>query len=138
MIHEPGVVVHGGGVQITRLLERFAAKSEFVDGLRVTDETTLYLAALALVGEVHTHLVQSMLEAGLPAIGMFGALNARKKEGPWGFVGTSIPWIRWHHAEDWQVVVIPTLANGSHSLLNVNGDGRPLSQYSCMRTNSSF
>ena len=84
------IVVHGGGVQITRMLEKMNVKSEFIDGLRVTDEKALGAVAAALLGEVHTALVYALQRAGIPAIGMFGAVKAEKKEGPWGFVGTRV------------------------------------------------
>ena len=51
------VVVHGGGKQITRLLEKMKVESTFIEGLRVTDEKTLSAVAMALLGEVHTMLV---------------------------------------------------------------------------------
>src|SRR6187551_2980228 len=44
-------VVHGGGVQITRMLEKRNVKSEFIDGLRVTDSAALGCVAAALLGE---------------------------------------------------------------------------------------
>ena len=43
------VVVHGGGVQITRMLEKMNVKSEFIDGLRVTDEVAIGAVAAALL-----------------------------------------------------------------------------------------
>src|SRR5204863_3817764 len=81
-------IVHGGGVQITRMLERMSVKSVFIEGLRVTDETTLAAVAAALLGEVHTSLVLELQRQGVPATGMFGAVQASKKAGPWGLVGT--------------------------------------------------
>ena len=87
---EQTVVVHGGGVQITRMLEKMDVKSVFIEGLRVTDENTLAAVAAALLGEVHTALVQELRRQGLPAVGMFGAVRASKKSGPWGLVGTNV------------------------------------------------
>ena len=118
-------VVHGGGIQITRMLERMNVKSQFIDGLRVTDDVTLAAVAAALLGEVHTALVRALQTAGVPAIGVFGAVKAVKKDGPWGLVGTHVradrsvldPIIN-----SGKVPVIPTLAVGDSSLLNVNGD----------------
>ena len=119
------VIVHGGGVQITRMLERMKVKSAFIEGLRVTDENTLQAVATALMGEVHTALVGELRRKGMPAVGMFGVVRASIKSGPWGLVGTNV-------AADatalkamlaaGQVPVIPTLAMGDTSLLNVNGD----------------
>src|SRR5688500_8374316 len=76
------VVVHGGGIQITRMLERMNVHSQFIDGLRVTDEVTLKGVAAALMGEVHTALVSSLQHAGIPARGLFGAVRAKKTSGP--------------------------------------------------------
>jgi len=118
-------IVHGGGVQITRMLERMNVKSVFIEGLRVTDENTLAAVAAALLGEVHTALVLELQRQGLPAVGVFGAVQASKKAGPWGLVGTSV---RANGAtlarmlDSGQIPVIPTLALGENSLLNVNGD----------------
>ncbi len=124
-LNSPTVIVHGGGLQITRMLERSNKPSRFVDGLRVTDESTLQAVRLALVGEVHTELIQTLQAAGLPVVGAFGAVRAQKKDGPWGFVGShveadaellgSLLAIR-------RIPVIPTLAIGPGSALNVNGD----------------
>jgi len=118
-------VVHGGGLQITRMLERMDVKSVFIEGLRVTDKNTFAAVAAALLGEVHAALVRELRRQGLPAVGMFGAVQASKKEGPWGLVGTNV------HANaaaltallnGGHMPVVPTLALGDDSLLNVNGD----------------
>jgi acetylglutamate kinase len=119
------VVVHGGGVQITRMLERMNVQSQFIDGLRVTDEVALKAVAAALMGEVHTSLVSALQGSGIAAMGMFGAVKAEQKSGPWGLVGTAVK----ADAKALSVAlgfgmvpVIPTLAIGTSSLLNVNGD----------------
>src|SRR5215467_4819709 len=118
-------IVHGGGLQITRMLERMNVKSVFIEGLRVTDENTLAAVAAALLGEVHTALVLELQRQGLPAVGVFGAVQASKKTGPWGLVGTNL---RADAAgisamlDVGRLPVIPTLAVGDDSLLNVNGD----------------
>jgi acetylglutamate kinase len=118
-------VVHGGGVQITRMLERMNVKSVFIEGLRVTDDSTLAAVAAALLGEVHTALVRELRHQGQPAVGMFGAVQASPKEGPWGLVGANV---RADAAaitallDADRMPVIPTLAAGDDSLLNVNGD----------------
>jgi acetylglutamate kinase len=119
------VVVHGGGVQITRMLERMSVKSQFIDGLRVTDEITLAAVAASLMGEVHTALVRALQAAGIPAVGVFGAVKADRKSGPWGLVGTNVKADRSvlePIIHSGRVPVIPTLAIGESTLLNVNGD----------------
>ena len=119
------VVVHGGGIQITRMLEKMNVKSEFIDGLRVTDNVALGAVAAALLGEVHTGLVVALQKAGLSAVGVFGAIRAEKKSGPWGLVGTRVQADSLtlnQLLESGLIPVIPTLAIGDSSLLNVNGD----------------
>src|SRR6266516_4287597 len=118
-------IVHGGGMQITRMLERMNVPSTFIEGLRVTDESTLAAVCAALLGEVHTALIQALYQQGLPAVGIVGVVRAEKKSGPWGFVGanvradaTSLNAI----LDRGKMPVIPTLAMGENSLLNVNGD----------------
>ncbi len=118
-------VVHGGGVQITRMLERMSVQSVFIEGLRVTDEHTLAAVAAALLGEVHTALVRELRQQGFQAVGMFGLVRASKKSGPWGLVGTNVraDAVAVNAVlEAGQVPVIPTLALDDNSLLNVNGD----------------
>jgi len=118
-------IVHGGGVQITRMLERMNVKSQFIDGLRVTDDIALAAVAAALLGEVHTALVWALQQAGVPAVGVFGAVKAEKKEGPWGLVGTRVRADRGvldPIISSGRTPVIPTLAVGEAGLLNVNGD----------------
>ena len=119
------VVVHGGGVQITRMLEKMNVSSVFVDGLRVTDEKTLTAVAMALLGDVHTMLVAALQQRGIQAVGIFGAVRASKKQGPWGLVGAEVradsPALN-ALLDAGMLPVIPTLAIGENSLLNVNGD----------------
>ncbi len=119
------VIVHGGGVQISRMMERMKIEPRFVDGLRVTDEKALQAVAAALLGEVHTSLIAALHTAGVRAVGLFGVIAASKREGPWGLVGTNIQVnaaaIR-AVIEAGQTPVIATLAIGGNSLLNVNGD----------------
>ncbi len=76
-------VVHGGGSALTRLLERLGKKSEFVDGLRVTDAETRDAALMVLAGVVNKKVVAAIQAAGMPAIGFCGGdgmtFRARKK-----------------------------------------------------------
>jgi len=119
------VVVHGGGLQITRMLERMKVASVFIDGLRVTDRQTLAAVAVALIGEVHTALVAQLRQNGLAAVGMFGLIRASQKPGPWGLVGNNVradPVALNAILEAGRLPVIPALALGETSLLNVNGD----------------
>ena len=121
----PRVIVHGGGVQITRMMVRMKIEPKFIDGLRVTDEDALQAVAAALLGEVHTSLVSALQASGVSAVGMFGVIRASRREGPWGLVGTNIevnvPALGTVLASG-HTPVIPTLALGKDSILNVNGD----------------
>lgn len=66
------IVAHGGGPEITGLLKAMNKKSEFVAGLRVTDEETVTLAQMALVGKTNPDIVGLLNRAGVKAIGLNG------------------------------------------------------------------
>ncbi|MHA7817305.1 MAG: acetylglutamate kinase [Pseudohaliea sp.] len=66
------VVVHGGGPQIGTLLERLNIKSEFVDGMRVTDAQTMDVVEMVLGGRVNKEIVASINRSGGKAIGVTG------------------------------------------------------------------
>ena len=61
------VVVHGGGPQISRMLEKAGVKSTFIDGLRVTDEATMELAEMVLSGAINKEIVHFINRAGAEA-----------------------------------------------------------------------
>ncbi len=66
------VVVHGGGPQIGQMLERLKIKSEFVDGLRVTDAETVEIVEMVLSGTINKQIVHAVNAAGGTAIGLSG------------------------------------------------------------------
>ena len=66
------VVVHGGGPQIGNMLERLAVKSEFVDGLRITDADTVGIVEMVLSGSINKQIVSAINTAGGTAIGLSG------------------------------------------------------------------
>ena len=66
------VVVHGGGPQIGEMLERLKIKSEFIDGLRVTDKETVEVVEMVLVGSINKEVVTAINEAGGSAVGLSG------------------------------------------------------------------
>lgn len=66
------VVVHGGGPQIGRMLERLKIKSEFVDGLRVTDKESVEVVEMVLAGTINKEIVTSINHAGGTAVGISG------------------------------------------------------------------
>ena len=66
------VVVHGGGPQIGEMLERLNIKSEFRDGLRVTDAQTVEVVEMVLAGSINKQIVASINAEGARAIGLCG------------------------------------------------------------------
>ena len=66
------IVVHGGGPQIGKMLERLAIQSSFVDGLRVTDEATVEIVEMVLSGSINKQIVTAINRAGGTAMGMSG------------------------------------------------------------------
>ena len=66
------VVVHGGGPDITRYMERLGMEVKFVDGLRVSDEATVEVAKMVLVGKQNKDIVLRINRHGQPAVGLCG------------------------------------------------------------------
>ena len=66
------VVVHGGGPQIGRMLDRLQIRSEFIDGLRVTDAETVEIVEMVLSGSINKEIVAAISAAGGTAVGLSG------------------------------------------------------------------
>ncbi|MEI8144260.1 MAG: acetylglutamate kinase [Alphaproteobacteria bacterium] len=66
------VVVHGGGPQIGQMLAKLGIKSEFIDGLRVTDQQTVDIVEMILAGSINKQIVGFINAAGGKAIGLCG------------------------------------------------------------------
>jgi acetylglutamate kinase len=66
------VVVHGGGPQIGRMLDRLKIRSEFIDGLRVTDAETVEIVEMVLSGSINKEIVAAISAAGGTAVGLSG------------------------------------------------------------------
>ncbi len=85
------VIVHGGGPQITAMSRRLGIEPAFVDGHRVTDEATLEVARMVLVGLVNQDLVSLLVRHGTPALGLSGhdggLLRVRPRAAELGLVG---------------------------------------------------
>lgn len=85
------VLVHGGGPEITDMLGRLGKKTEFVNGLRVTDAETADVVQMVLAGKVNKSLVNFIQNLGGKAIGLSGAdgglINARQLDPRLGYVG---------------------------------------------------
>ncbi len=85
------VVVHGGGPEITEMLTKVGKRSEFVDGLRYTDEETMDIVQQVLCGRVNKNLVATLNRLGGRALGLCGLdgamLRAKKLDDRYGMVG---------------------------------------------------
>jgi acetylglutamate kinase len=66
------IVVHGGGPQIGSMLDRLGVKSDFIDGLRVTDQETIDIVEMVLAGSINKGIVSAINEAGGRAAGLSG------------------------------------------------------------------
>lgn len=66
------VVVHGGGPQIGEMLEKLSIKSDFIDGLRVTDKQTVEVVEMVLAGKINKQIVSAISGEGGKAIGLSG------------------------------------------------------------------
>ncbi len=77
------VVVHGGGPEITKAMEKLGKKPKFIEGLRITDEETLDIVKMVLVGKINTEIVSKINAFGGIAVGLSGKdanlIVARKK-----------------------------------------------------------
>ena len=85
------VLVHGGGPEITEMLGKIGKKSEFVNGLRVTDQESMDIVQMVLAGKVNKNLVNLLQSKGGKAIGLCGVdghmIKAQKADEKLGFVG---------------------------------------------------
>lgn len=85
------VVVHGGGKEISGLLNRLQIESRFVDGLRVTDEDTMNVVEMVLSGSVNKRIAATFYKNGVAAVGLTGVdgglLKVKQKRKELGLVG---------------------------------------------------
>ena len=85
------VLVHGGGPEITEMLGKVGKKSEFVNGLRVTDKETVEIVQMVLAGKINKNLVNLLQSKGGKAIGLCGIdghmIKAEAKQKELGYVG---------------------------------------------------
>jgi acetylglutamate kinase len=127
------VIVHGGGPSITSYMERLGMEVRFVEGLRVSDEQTVEVAKMVLVGKENKDIVLRINRAGQPAVGLCGddglLFTVRKRRlasgADLGFVGdierVDVEVLR-HIAEDYIPVVASVGADVEGQSYNVNAD----------------
>ena len=124
------VLVHGGGPEITDMMNRLGKKPKFIDGLRVTDQETVDIAQMVLAGKVNKTLVKLLEVKGGKAMGISGMdgglIEARMRNPDLGFVG-SITGVNIESVMDLlekgYIPVISTLGCDSEgNTYNINGD----------------
>ncbi len=85
------VLVHGGGPEISGLMQKLGKEPQFIDGLRVTDKETVDIVEMALAGKVNKTLVTLLESKGGRAIGISGMdgrlIECKKKDERLGYVG---------------------------------------------------
>src|SRR5579859_675576 len=127
------VVVHGGGPDITAYMKRLDMPVSFVGGLRVSDEATVEIAKMVLVGKLNTDIVLRIGRHGQPAVGLSGddggLLRCTRRMAPGGvdigFVGQIDevdPGVINHIARDYIPVVASVGADREGNSYNINAD----------------
>jgi acetylglutamate kinase len=125
------VIVHGGGPEITRYMDRLGLEVKFHEGLRVSDAETVEVAKMVLVGKLNSEIVQRLNRAGQPAVGLAGedgtlfevapAANADQV----GFVGSvervDVDVLN-HIAADYIPVIASSASDREGQSYNVNAD----------------
>ena len=125
------VVVHGGGPEISSMLKKVGKESQFVDGLRYTDEETMDVVQDVLCGKVNKNLVAALNRMGGKAMGLCGLdgalFEAKVKNPKYGLVGeiTQVdPRLVVDALEDGYIPVVSTVAQGvdADTAYNINAD----------------
>lgn len=124
------VLIHGGGPEISETMKKFGKKSEFVNGLRVTDKETVDIVQMVLAGKVNKTLVNLLQMKGGHAVGLSGIdggiLEAAMKDERLGYVG-EVTKIRTRPILDLleknYIPVVSTIASDRQgNTFNINGD----------------
>lgn len=128
------VVVHGGGPEINAMLKKTGKESQFVGGLRYTDQETMDVVQMVLCGKVNKDLVATLNRSGGSAIGLCGLDGAmlqavrRREDGvDYGLVGDIVavePEVILDAIHDGFIPVISTVAQGvdTETSYNINAD----------------
>ena len=85
------VLIHGGGPEISELMNKLGKRAEFIDGLRVTDKETVDIVQMVLAGKINKTLVNMLEMKGGKAVGLSGMdgrlIEAKVKDERLGYVG---------------------------------------------------
>jgi acetylglutamate kinase len=125
------VIVHGGGPEITRYMERLGLEVRFHEGLRVSDAETVEVAKMVLVGKLNSEIVQRLNRHGQPAVGLAGEDGTLFEVAPApnadevGFVGSvervDVDVLN-HIAADYIPVIASSASDRDGQSYNVNAD----------------
>jgi len=125
------VIVHGGGPEITRYMERLGLEVKFHEGLRVSDAETVEVARMVLLGKLNSDIVQRLNRHGQPAVGLSGQDGSLFEVAPVpnaeqvGFVGSiervDVDVLN-HIAEDYIPVIASSASDREGNPYNVNAD----------------
>lgn len=127
------VIVHGGGKEITSMLDRLGVHSEFVDGHRVTSEEAMRTVEMVLFGQINSEIVALLNNFGVRAVGLSGksagfVTGEAKDGGKFGYTGevkNVSPEIIYKLQEEGLIPVIAPIASGenvAHPGYNINAD----------------
>ena len=124
------VIVHGGGPMISEWQGRMGLEPKFVDGRRYTDEITLDLARMVLIGKANSDLVAHLVSLGGKAVGLSGIdgglIKARLRDPKLGLVGevthVDLGPVKALMDAGYLVVVAPSATDEHGQPLNVNAD----------------
>ena len=121
------VVVHGGGPEISAMLKKIGKESQFVDGLRYTDEETMDVVQDVLCGKVNKNLVSLLRKAGGRGVGLAGVdgslFEAVRRDAEHGNVGNIVrvnPDIVLDVLEKGYIPVVSSIAAGIDQTMNYN------------------
>jgi acetylglutamate kinase len=125
------VIVHGGGPEITDYMERLGMEVKFVEGLRVSDEQTVEVAKMVLLGKINSDILVRLNRHGQPAVGLGGEdgslfeVRQVQHAEDVGFVGeierVNVDVIH-HIAEDYVPVIASVATDRDGASYNVNAD----------------
>ena len=126
------VLVHGGGPEINKMLDKVGKESKFVDGLRYTDAETMEIVQMVLTGKLNKDIVGILLQKGGRAVGLSGVdsglIRAKKTDKDLGYVGdvTHVnPEILTSLLNEGFIPVVSTVAlgeQGDDARYNINAD----------------
>lgn len=124
------VLIHGGGPEITEMMAKLGKKTEFIDGLRVTDKETVDIVQMVLAGKINKTLVNLLEKYGGKAMGISGMdgrlIQAKQKDERLGYVGEVVgvnPDPILDLLEKGYIPVVSTLGcDNEGNAYNINGD----------------